>query len=534
MSVQVTKVIMADQYQLQDDTEQKYKDDAQTPSDDPLLDQLPQELRKYVKGPQDHEHVELRFENELRTPCASCLHCTVSWLTLGCCCSCRLIKQGQIGLTQCGDAPQLLGPGRHTLLNPANKWVEVCDYRKAVINHGPLKIIRVQMGQLGYGMDMDDGKPMLLSRGEHVINKISFVWGRFVNFREPTTELGQLQVIRIETGKIGWASKQGYLKILEPGLHLVEPPDQFGGIISTQMQILELPKGVHETSDYVELAIKAAVFYRIVDAKKALLRIRNIKQQITETAVATIAGIIRASSLSDLGTRSEVATNVTYAKPMDDKEEKKEADVTLTSETYDEPTPFFQHVHDEFIQQLHDHVLDHVHDEFIQQLHDHVLDEWGIEIQNLRIESLKIHDAHLQKSIANQAIEVSKQHNKYLMLQKKSEIVMVEANAKAEKTKIETDAKARTIRSKAQADADAVIIAAEAQKQSVQLKGQAEAEYARLLESTKLGNAMSTMKIQSNALKDLDQIAYIPYLPNILAENVGVFAGNNAKQDFVE
>eukprot|EP01083_Nonionella_stella_P026813 73845_1 len=500
MSVQVTKVIMADQYQLQDDTEQKYKDDAQTPSDDPLLDQLPQELRKYVKGPQDHEHVELRFENELRTPCASCLHCTVSWLTLGCCCSCRLIKQGQIGLTQCGDAPQLLGPGRHTLLNPANKWVEVCDYRKAVINHGPLKIIRVQMGQLGYGMDMDDGKPMLLSRGEHVINKISFVWGRFVNFREPTTELGQLQVIRIETGKIGWASKQGYLKILEPGLHLVEPPDQFGGIISTQMQILELPKGVHETSDYVELAIKAAVFYRIVDAKKALLRIRNIKQQITETAVATIAGIIRASSLSDLGTRSEVATNVTYAKPMDDKEEKKEADVTLTSETYDEPTPFFQHVHDEFI----------------QQLHDHVLDEWGIEIQNIRIESLKINDAHLQKSIANNAIDVSKQHNRYIMLQKKQEIMMVEANTDAAKLQVQTDANTSTIRAKAQAEADAVIIRAKANKTALELKGQGESEYSSLVESTTLGNKLTLMKLEAESIKGLKQICYIPQLKGVL------------------
>ena len=40
---------------------------------------------------------------------------------------------------------------------------------------------------------------------------------------------------------------------------------------------------------------------------------------------------------------------------------------------------------------------------------DHVLDEWGIEIQNIRIESLKINDPELQKSISNNAIEVSRQ-----------------------------------------------------------------------------------------------------------------------------
>lgn len=39
---------------------------------------------------------------------------------------------------------------------------------------------------------------------------------------------------------------------------MIEPPDRFGDIMSTQMQILDLPRGVHETSDYVALAIKAA------------------------------------------------------------------------------------------------------------------------------------------------------------------------------------------------------------------------------------------------------------------------------------
>merc|ERR1711978_492626 len=111
----------------------------------------------------------------------------------------------------------------------------------------------------------------------------------------------------------------------------------------------------------------------------------------------------------------------------------------------DEPSapPFFQHVHDQFI----------------QELHDHVLDEWGIEIQNIRIESLKISDPQLQKSISNQAIDVSKQHNKYIMLQKKQEIIIVEANADAEKNRIETEAEALRIRAAAQAAADSVVIA---------------------------------------------------------------------------
>merc|ERR1712154_149020 len=94
-----------------------------------------------------------------------------------------------------------------------------------------------------------------------------------------------------------------------------------------------------------------------------------------------LAGIIRASSLSDLGSRSQPFY---HEKQKSDLDEKKEDDgYAPKEEQLEHQRPFFQHVHDEFI----------------QQLHDHVLDEWGIEIQNIRIESLKINDIELQKSI---------------------------------------------------------------------------------------------------------------------------------------
>ena len=41
-----------------------------------------------------------------------------------------------------------------------------------------------------------------------------------------------------------------------------------------------------------------------------------------------------------------------------------------------------------------------------------MLDDWGIDIRNIRIESLKISGRELQKSISNQAIDVSRQHSK--------------------------------------------------------------------------------------------------------------------------
>jgi len=491
--------------------------------DDPLLKQLPRELHEFVQTPQQ-DQAKIEY---VKTGDESMLHSVgVAVGTLFCCYSlCRqhLIKRGQLGLTQNAEKPEVLGPGRHFLLNPFNEFVAVESVTKPVITHGPLHIIRVEMGQLGYGMNMKTGQPVILARGKHIINDNYFIWRRFITLQDRITQLDQLQIIRIETGYVGYAFRGGKLVILKPGLHLIEPPDRFGDIISTMNQIIELAEAIHETSDYVPVSIKASIFFRIVNAEKALLTISDIRKQITETAVATLAGIIRASSLSDIASRSQVGYHKGQGKDLTAKENasivqsdqaqrsmpSSSRNVTIPpSSAEDEPSapPFFQHVHDQFI----------------QELHDHVLDEWGIEIQNIRIESLKISDPQLQKSISNQAIDVSKQHNKYLMLQKKQEIIIVEANAAAEKNKIETEAEATRIRSAAQAAADAVVIQAKADKEANVLKGQGQAEFARLLESTALGKDISVMQIQADTLKGLEQVAYVPHLPGMLGAS-GIF-----------
>eukprot|EP00485_Elphidium_margaritaceum_P002465 CAMPEP_0202692270 /NCGR_PEP_ID=MMETSP1385-20130828/6685_1 /ASSEMBLY_ACC=CAM_ASM_000861 /TAXON_ID=933848 /ORGANISM="Elphidium margaritaceum" /LENGTH=521 /DNA_ID=CAMNT_0049347765 /DNA_START=36 /DNA_END=1601 /DNA_ORIENTATION=- len=500
--------------------------------DEPLLKQLPAELREYILRPSQTGTDKLEYTDQLRSGGQSNLHKGMVALGMLCCCysACKtvMVRKGELALIQNNEKPELLGPGRHVLLSPFNHFVSVENVTAPVIQHGPLHIIRVEIGQLGYGMNLKTGRPVFLSRGKHVINDIHFVWRKFINMGTEVTQLDQLSIIRIETGYVGYAYKKGNLCILKPGLHCIEPPDRYGDKISTQMQIIDMDEAVHETSDYVPVAIKAAIFFRIVDAEKALRRISNIKQQITETAVATLAGIIRCSSLSDIASRSQPFYHKGQGNELSQKElasiisthdQKKEktaavpeSSILPTSEA-DLPSapPFFQHVHDQFITQLHDHTL-----EF-----------WGIEIHNIRIEALKIFDPSLQTSISNQSIDVSKQHNKYLMLQKQQEIVVTEARSNASQKQIAMNAQASTVRAQAQAHADRILINAKADKEAIVLKAEGEAEYARLLSSTKLGNQMSVMRVQAETLQGLNQVAYVPHLPNLLGPHGGIFSPNN-------
>ena len=161
-------------------------------------------------------------------------------------------------------------------------------------------------------------------------------------------------------------------------------------MMTTQMSILDLPLAVHETSDYVPLAIKSAVFFRIADPYKALVRIQNVSQQIKETSIATLAGIIRSSSLSDVASRSRPFYHKKQQKNM--KGDAKDNDDDDDDDNVDHEKNYFDNDAEVGETGYSQPFFQHVHDEFIQSLHDHVLDEWGVEIQNIRIESLKIDD----------------------------------------------------------------------------------------------------------------------------------------------
>jgi len=309
---------------------------------------------------------------------------------------------------------------------------------------------------------------------------------------------------------MGYAYVQGKLALFKPGMHCIIPPDRFAGTVSTQQQTLDLGTTIHESSDYVPLAIRADVFYRISDPHLTLTKVRNVNQQIKETSISTLAGIIRSSTLNEIAGSSKVKVP-----------EKAEAVPNGVAHA----PPFYRRVHDEFI----------------EELAKYFKKDFGIEIVNIRIESLKINDPALASSISQQAIEVSKMEAKYRMLQKQADIVKVEADNKATQKKIQMDAEVDIIQrkamaertaaiSKAEGEAKAIIIKAEAEKQARTLKGEGDASYASKVGESKLGARLAQMKVQAEMMKGLKQVAYVPHLPEILkgtqmVANVGGMIG---------
>merc|ERR1719384_2617523 len=101
---------------------------------------------------------------------------------------------------------------------------------------------------------------------------------------------------------------------------MIEPPDRYEKNLDTKLQVTHLDEQIHESKDYVQIAVTASVYWRYADARKALLTVEDATKEIKELGVATLQQIIRSSALVDIAGTSKV----TFSKETPDEDEKDE------------------------------------------------------------------------------------------------------------------------------------------------------------------------------------------------------------------
>jgi len=435
------------------------------------------------------------------------------------CCSCGLaylfqtaVKEGDICLAWNDNQPLILGPGLHCLTGYPHTIVKES---KKYIEHGPTKIITIHEGEIGYGEE--NGTPMLLLPGRHIIQSRQFVWNRWLNLAQEVVNIGPLKIIRVDFGRVGVASKAGQRVCLEPGIHLVEPPDVFFHYISTRLQILELPSTVQESADYVPLKVKANVSYRVVEPVKLIDSVEDHKQMIKEVASSTISSIIRSSTLGDIAAHSKkdfLGEKV--------KGQKHSASV--------EGTPFHEQLFSRFM----------------SQVGDKLLKELGIEVVNINVVEIRIENKQLADMISKQAIKISDLEAQHTTLAKEREVKrekaliekeqatllceadIIRATKAAEALKIKKDSELKV-------QIDEIKLKAAAKAEAMNMQSDAEARHAERMSQTplheKLAIINATMGPQVTALKNVKQIAYVPHLPSLLNKNGCFMDYNNVVPD---
>jgi regulator of protease activity HflC (stomatin/prohibitin superfamily) len=379
------------------------------------------------------------------------------------------------------------------------------------------------------GLAWDNNKPILIDEpGIYEKDDPTFIFDKCVAATTKKISLGSRTRVIVYDGEVGVSYVKGKLDILDPNTYMFDTNDRiFSGFISTKQQAIVLledgskdPFLRCDTKDFVEVGIKAAVFFRISDPKLTLLTVgdeKAIEKIVRDTSIATMQSIMRSSPLNQVA-QSKVV-NVKHIH-----EEKEKAAFA-----------FFDKVHDEFILKLHDSFKNH----------------YGIEISNIRIEDFKIMDEQLATSISKQAMLTAKNENELANLESQREIitaqqerdatviriktdaealklktdtqaktnaVMMEAQAKAKSTELlaSADASAAAVRIKAEAEAKAysIIAIAEAEAKAIQMKSEAEKKRAENLSSTEIGKQLALLAVQSDMItKSMQGVQKIIYLP---------------------
>lgn len=326
---------------------------------------------------------------------------------------------------------------------------KVVKIYQPLIQHGTWTIVRVDKGQLGYAKNLEEGRPMFLLPGSHMFNNPMIKFQNFVTLDQDIIQLDKSYTfVQINPGQQGLvnisaADKYG---VLEPGLHLIEEPNSFKMVISSQKEAYPLGNrrevvnergigtGTYQETPYVtrggeKIYISATLICKIVDPRVTFAEgfdsNEDLRAKLTRQATAILAQTIQGNSLKD--------EHGVY-----------------------NPEHFIQETMSEF------------ETRFIRDFGQH----FGIKMESLTLGSFRFANKEMEKQLEAQALENGKISYEQQKVQMANDLALKRADAtrQQEMYALETATK------KAQEDAKAKQIEAEALAQAEKAKQLAELE----------------------------------------------------------
>ncbi len=91
-----------------------------------------------------------------------------------------------------------------------------------------------------------------------------------------------------------------FLDVYKPGWRVLIPFIDEAVIIDTRVQTIDVPKQKVVTKDEIELTIDAIIYLKVVDVKKAVLKVRDYKEAAVSAAYAHLRDIVGKMTLSEV------------------------------------------------------------------------------------------------------------------------------------------------------------------------------------------------------------------------------------------
>ena len=346
-----------------------------------------------------------------------------------------------------GDGHFLL-EGRHTINQARLKIEAMRTLTDEYVSAGTRHRIIVPRGKLG--LALEQGEPVIYEPGSmHLVNSPLFQYKMSVDVTQQVINHGSLKIVTVNDGQVGITYNNGVLELFQTGRHTITAETHIlAGFVSTGQQTLRISEVTGMTLDNVELQFDAAICIRVVDAQKAVTMLATSKD-LTNVVDQIFANIQERAKL-DLCTiigknrfnKKHVAT--TAATGNDGKSGVDDATDALDA-SFEKVPPAQPDPEDAGFRSA-------VHDSFMVLFKEEMFGTCGVEVLNMAVEDARIVDQELAKGLAAAAVANSALEKQNI----EAEIVQVKANADAKVATIEAEGKAAAMKVISRAEADRI------------------------------------------------------------------------------
>jgi regulator of protease activity HflC (stomatin/prohibitin superfamily) len=215
-----------------------------------------------------------------------------------CCCPCYVTKcfktfevdAGKVQLVENGRGGYYFyGAGVHRICDPFYKVGAAVTYAQGAIQHGDLGLVVVEQGRVGYVSEK--GQPVMLPPGMHMWRSTTMVFEKAYDLNNNVVHLGPNTLVTVDAGYSAVTEDNGRQKILKGGATylLTHRNWKFQKFISQKIQS-DMMKRIEATSaDNVLMAVDATLIWRITNVEAAAL---NAGETIAKDGSDTRAGDI--------------------------------------------------------------------------------------------------------------------------------------------------------------------------------------------------------------------------------------------------
>jgi len=371
-----------------------------------------------------------------------------------------LVNQGQIAFSNNNGTFEVILPGRHVLLNPLNSLQSVVDVSSPVITCGPITIVRVPQGSLGFGQN--NAKQEILLPGLHIRNSGQFVYKDTFSSNSELIEFGPIKILTVQSGFVRVCFINGKVVIYPEGRYAVNHPTfQVGGKINIQQQNMKFNAHRVMLDGGINVLVEGLLTFRIV----------NVEMLIKQIGVSDVVKAIEHVSEAEI---SRVFSSVhleAIASVHRDRDIHGEAA---------EPSAEEVETRSKICQCIIAAVKP-------------IVQPWGVQIVNFQINSLTLADEIFAKEYESASLAVSKAKAGLRATAAENEIMITKAKAASEATRIQAEGQKQAIIIKASAEAEAKSLSSTADARATVIIAEADAQ-ARKLEAASRNEAAEIMK----------------------------------------